>query len=125
MNTSWVTCFFTTPEYLRTFRGRFLYSFQVRGRLRLAEDFLVLDGFGPETLLLPRYAIRSAQLRQFAWLVQLGLWYIELEYEADGYPVVVWLTPTYFLTLPVWHTNGVVRQWHERLSGWLGTAPEG
>jgi hypothetical protein len=115
-----------TLDHLHTFWGRFVYTFEGNGTLALTTDALVLSGFKSRTLTIPLRSIRQASLKRFSWWTQFGLRHIEVAYDTGGDPRVVLLTPTYFPTLPVWHTNGVVRRWHERLQNQLrSTRDEG
>ena len=105
------TCYLTTPQYLRTFRGRFLYSFQARGTIALADDEVVFR-CAAGSLCLPFWRVCGAELCRFPWHIQpLGLRYIDLAYSTELGERSVWLTPTYYSTMPVWHTNDVVVDW--------------
>ena len=103
-------CYLTTPEYMRSLRGRFVYAFQRRGTLALTDGAIVFacDAGGFE-LHLGR--VRRVALGRFPLHVQLGLRYIDLTSDGGS----VWLTPTHFRRLPVWHTNWVVADWYRRL----------
>jgi hypothetical protein len=109
-------CYLTTPEYVRTFRGKYLCSFQARGALALAGEELLFRAAHSPLLRLPLCRIRTTVLRRFPWHLQMfGLRYIDISYRADGGEGTVWLTPTYFRSLPVWHTNRVVARWHGQI----------
>jgi hypothetical protein len=111
-------CFLTSPEYLRTFRGKYLFSFQARGRLVLAEDELLFYIRGRK-LCVPFWRVRAIALRRFPWRIQLfGLRYIAVEFTNDEGERAVWLTPTYRLGLAPWLTNRIVIRWY----GWLAEA---
>jgi hypothetical protein len=98
----------TSPEYLRTFRGKYLSPFQALGTLALAGDELLFRATG-WALDLPLWRIASIGLRRFPWRVQpFGLRYIEMDYTTGEGEQTLWLTRTYFRTLPAWHTNRVV-----------------
>jgi hypothetical protein len=119
------TCFFSTPEYTRTFRGRLLKTMKGRGTLTLNDDGLSLSGIDPQTLRIPLRSIRKIALGRFSWWTHLGLRYIEVEHSAADSTATILLTPTYFTTLPVWHTNGVVRRWYEQLKDRLSPEQAG
>ena len=113
------TCYLTTPRYLRTFRGRFLYSFQAKGTIALADDAVVFR-CPAGAWRLPFWRVCGVSLYRFPWHIQLfGLRYVDLAYSTESGERSVWLTPTYYSTMPVWHTNGVVVDWFRRLENGL------
>jgi serine/threonine protein kinase len=104
-------CYVTTPEYLKTFRGRYFYIYQGNGQLRLDERSLsFLSGWQRVTI--PLASVRSLTLGRYALTAKpVPLDYLEVTFLEGPDSRTLLFTPTPTGLLPVWETNQVVAEW--------------
>jgi serine/threonine protein kinase len=108
-------CYVTTPEYLRTFRGRFLYIYQGNGQLRLDERTLSFAS-GWQVVTIPLASIRALGRGEYSLAAKpVPLHYLEVTFEEHGVSRTLLFTPTRSGMLPVWETNKVVAEWASAL----------
>jgi hypothetical protein len=119
-------CCVSTPEHLRSFKGRFIWIYTDSGQLELLEERLRFLG-KRERIDITFDSIQDMTIGEYPRLAKpVKLEYISIAFGTE--PRVLLLTPTRpctFLT-PVWHTNKIVDQWFETLRGRLSQmAPRG
>jgi len=104
-------CYVTTPEYLKSFRGRWLYLYQGNGQLRLETNALRFLG-GPLKAAIPLASLRAVTLGEY-WLTAkpVPLFYLGITYLDAGGSRTLFFTPTHDARLPVRETNQVVEEW--------------
>jgi serine/threonine protein kinase len=104
-------CYVTTPEHLKTFRGRYFYIYQGNGQLRLDERSLSFVS-GWQRVAIPLASIRSLTLGRYALTAKpVPLDYLEVTFlEGPGSRTLLF-TPTHSGLLPVWETNKAVAEW--------------
>jgi len=104
-------CYVTTPEYLRTFRGRFLYLYQGNGQLRLDTQTLSFIS-GWQQVTIPLASIRVLTVGEYSLAAKpVPLHYLEITFLEHGDSRTLFFTPTHSGLSPVWETNKVVAEW--------------
>jgi hypothetical protein len=104
-------CYVSTPEYLRTFRGRFFYIYQGKGELRLEGDTLRFSS-GWQTAVIPLPSIRALSRGEYPFCAKPGpLYYIGVTFDDGVGARTLLFTPADSSMLPVWETNRVVEDW--------------
>jgi len=104
-------CYVSTPEYLRTLRGRFLYIYQGNGQLRLDDRTLSFSS-GWHSVTIPLTSIRSLARGEYSLAAKpIPLHYLEVAFEDHGTPRTLLFTPTRSGLLPAWETNKDVAEW--------------
>jgi tRNA A-37 threonylcarbamoyl transferase component Bud32 len=104
-------CYVSTPEYLRTFRARFLYIYQGKGELSLTADTLRFNS-GWQAVIIPLASIRGLGLGQYPISAKVGgLNYLEVAFDEQGNSRTLFFTPTRRALRPGWVTNKDVEEW--------------
>ena len=104
-------CYVSTPEYLRTFRGKYLYIYQGKGELRLDRETLSFRT-GWQVVTIPLAAIRTlAQGEYPAAAKPVPLHYIGVTFDDHGATRTLLFTPARSALRPVWDANAVVADW--------------
>ena len=104
-------CYVSTPEYLRTLRGRFIYIYQGNGQLRLDDRTLSFSS-GWHSVTIPLTSIRSLARGEHSLAAKpIPLHYLEVGFEDHGTPRTLLFTPTRSGLLPAWETNKDVAEW--------------
>ncbi|HOW65379.1 MAG TPA: serine/threonine-protein kinase [Verrucomicrobiota bacterium] len=104
-------CSISTPEYLRTFRGRFLYIYQARGELRLHREALAFQS-GWQAVSIPLTSIRRLSRGDYpASAKPVPLGYFGITYEEHGSLRTLLFTPTQGGLAPPWEVNPLVAEW--------------
>lgn len=104
-------CYVTTPEYLKTFFGRYFYIYQGNGQLRLDDRSL---GFisGWQRVTIPLASVRALTLGEYSLAAKpVPLHYLEVTFLENSGSRTLLFTPTRSGILPVWDTNKVVAEW--------------
>ncbi len=110
-------CYYLTPEYARSFWGRYCWIYQGKGRLRLTSDGLRLE-CAPLRLEILLHAIKSVELGRFSsWAKPFGLNYLIVRYAQDGEAETIHLIPYESAFAPTWKTSELVVSWLDTLRG--------
>jgi predicted Ser/Thr protein kinase len=121
-------CYVSTPEHLRTFRGRYFYIYQGNGQLRLDERSLSYI-CGWQRVTIPLGSIRALTLGRYALAAKPApLDYLEVTFLEGPASRTLLFTPTLSGQSPVWETNRVVAEWatavHEAVQAATGRTIE-
>ena len=103
-------CYLSTPEHLRSLRGRLLYIFKAKGELRLDDETLNFHSSWP-AIVIPLSSIRRIGQGDFPYSAKpLPLEYIAVTYAEHGVERTVLLAP---FAGALWPTtaNENVKQW--------------
>ena len=104
-------CFISTPEHLRSFRGRFLNIYEARGELRLQRDSLAFRS-GWQAVTIPLQSIRSLARGDYpASAKPVPLSYLAVTHEDGGSTRTLLFTPASSPVMPPWEINPLVREW--------------
>ncbi|MBE7502511.1 MAG: serine/threonine protein kinase [Verrucomicrobiales bacterium] len=104
-------CYVSTPEYLRTLRGRFVYIYQGNGQLRLDDRNLSFNS-GWHSVTIPLTSIGSLARGEHSLAAKpIPLHYLEVAFEDHGTTRTLLFTPTRSGLLPAWETNQDVAEW--------------
>ena len=115
-------CYVSTPEYMRTFWGRFIYIYQGNGELRLDEKTLSFTS-GWQSVTIPLATIRSLALGEYSLAAKpIPLHFLEVTFDERGVPRTLLFTPIRSGFLPVWETNKIVAEWSSALQEALRAA---
>lgn len=104
-------CYFSTPEHVRSFVGRFLWIYCARGRLTLnpAALFCEVSNLVCE---IPLQSIQRIEVGHYSrWAKPVKLKYLAVTYTSHGQQKTVLLTPTHSWATPVWKTSALVESW--------------
>jgi hypothetical protein len=113
-------CYFSTPEHLRSFVGRFIWIYTAKGSLNLNPETLVCE-VSNLACEIPLRSIRGVEVGHYSrWAKPIKLKYIALTYTSQWQEKTVLLTPTHSWATPVWKTSALVESWAE----WLREAVE-
>jgi serine/threonine protein kinase len=108
-------CYVSTPEYMRTFWGRFIYIYQGNGELRLNDRTLSFTS-GWQSVTIPLASICSLALGEYSLVAKpIPLNFLEVTFDERGVPRTLLFTPTRSGFLPVWETNKIVAEWSSAL----------
>ena len=104
-------CYLSTPEHLRTFRGRFLYIYKGKGELRLDGEALRFHSDWP-TVRIPLAAIRKIARGDYPYSAKpLPIHFIEVTFAEQGVERTLLFTPVpREVTFPD-EANRVVADW--------------
>lgn len=109
-------CYFSTPEHLASFVGKYIYIYTGKGAIALTPATLVIE-FGPLQQGVPFAALTGLRIGEYSRRAKIiGLEYLDLTFTANGITRRIYLTPTISAFLPVWETNKIVRRWYEVLT---------
>jgi serine/threonine protein kinase len=104
-------CSVTTPEHLRTFRGRFLYIYQGKGELRLDQDTLRFRS-GWQGVTIPLASIRTLARGEYpASAKPVPLHYLAVTFIEHGVSRTLLFTPAERAITSPWAANGLVTEW--------------
>ena len=112
-------CLVSTPEHLRTFRGRFLSKFQGKGELRLDKDSLSFDS-GWTAVTIPLASITGMYLGLFPGFWPLSIvprQYIAVTFTEHGAERTLLFTPTPRGMVSPEEINKPVMEWLSLLHG--------
>jgi hypothetical protein len=110
------SCYYSTPEYAKSFRSMYLSIHQGKGHLRLTQESLSLKG-KKVSIELPINAIIGIETGEFDWHSKpFGLAYIKLLYLDSGSENTVFLVPAKSPFTPVWKTNQLIATWIETMA---------
>lgn len=102
-------CYYSTPEYASSFRGKYIWLFEGKGTLRLTTTFLALEN-SPLALYIPLPAIKSINIKFFSrWAKPIPWAYFDVKYLSDGHEKTIRLNPYDCLT--VWDSNKLIESW--------------
>jgi len=105
------SCYVSTPDYLRSFRGRFLQINQGKGELRLDSEALSFQS-GWQMVTIPLASIRKlAQGDYPATAKPLALNYMAVTFDQHGASRTLLFTPFEREGVSVQRTNAVVQAW--------------
>jgi hypothetical protein len=109
-------CYRSTPEYLRSFAGRFLDIYTDKGELILTPDSLTFEGKREPPRVIPLHAILSISVGHYSrWAKPIKLNYIAVRHQQRDIEQTTLLTPTRSGAAPVWETNKIVADWKHLL----------
>ncbi|MDZ4860925.1 MAG: hypothetical protein SGI88_18270 [Candidatus Hydrogenedentes bacterium] len=107
--------YFSTPEHLRSFIGRFIWIYTGKGFVSLNSDSLGLD-VDNMICTIPFNSIVRVEMGHYSRLAKpITLKYIEVTYSSVDGEKTILLTPAKSWTAPVWWTNKLVDSWAGRL----------
>ncbi len=113
-------CYFSTPEHVSSFVGRFIWIYRAKGSLTLNPEALVCE-VSSLVCEIPLRSIQRVEVGHYSrWAKPIKLKYIALTYTSHGQEKTVLLTPTHSWATPVWKTSALVESW----AGWLREAVE-
>jgi hypothetical protein len=105
-------CYFSTPEPVRSFVGRFISIYTDKGELRLTETALRFVCKSEFTMEIPLDYITDVSVGHYSrWAKPFRLDYIAVRFWLGGGERTMLLTPTRSWTTPVWETNKIVVEW--------------
>ena len=105
------SCYYSTPEHVQSFIGRFIYIYCGKGELRLDEEKLTFASEHFSTVI-PLCAIQTLRVGTYSRLAKpLGLDYLFVEYKANDQIQRILLTPALSPFTPTWATNERVAEW--------------
>jgi serine/threonine protein kinase len=104
-------CYVSTPEHLRSLRGRFLWIYKGKGELRLDNQLLSFHSDWP-AIVIPLSSIRNIAQGDYPyWAKPVPIQYIEVTYADHGVERKVLFTPTPGATLFPAEVNRLGEQW--------------
>jgi serine/threonine protein kinase len=104
-------CCVSTPEYLRTFRGRYLFICQGKGELALSGETLSFKS-GWQVVTIPLPSIQTLARGDYPLSAKpIPLNYIAVTYVDRGVTRTLLFTPVQSRRKPVWETNKIVAEW--------------
>ncbi len=113
-------CYFSTPEHVRTFVGRFIWIYRAKGSLTLNTEALVCE-VSNLACDIPLRSIQRIEVGHYSrWAKPIKLKYIALTYTSHRQEKTVLLTPTESWTTAVPKTSALVESW----AAWLREAVE-
>jgi hypothetical protein len=113
-------CYFSSPEHLRSFVGRFIWIYTAKGSLNLNPNTVVCE-VSNLACEIPLRSIRGIEVGHYSrWAKPIKLKYIAMTYTSQGQEKTVLLTPTHSWATPVWKTSALMECWAE----WLWEAVE-
>ena len=113
-------CYFSTPEHVGSFVGRFIWIYRAKGSLTLNPEALICE-VSNLTCEIPLRSIQRVEVGHYSrWSKPIRLKYIALDYESHGKGRAVLLTPTQSWAMPTWKTSAMVESW----AAWIREAVE-
>ncbi len=104
-------CYLSTPEYLRTLRGRFMYIYQGKGELRLDSETLSFHSNWP-AVTIPLSSVSTLALGDYPLSAKpLPIHYIAVTFTEDGVSRTLLFTPVRSWVMSPWEANKVVAEW--------------
>ncbi|MBX3747082.1 MAG: serine/threonine protein kinase [Verrucomicrobiae bacterium] len=104
-------CFVSTPEHLRSFRGRFVNIYEAEGELRLQRESLAFRS-GWQAVTIPLRSIWSLANGDYpASAKPVPLSYLAVTHEDGGATRTLLFTPAKSALMPPWETNALVQDW--------------
>ena len=104
-------CYFLTPEFARSFWGKFIWIYQGSGSLRLTAESLELVGRS-RRLEIPLTAIKAVGLEEFSrWSKPFGLSRLVVQYRDGEEDRAICLVPFQSNLAPTWVTSRLVEDW--------------
>jgi serine/threonine-protein kinase len=114
--TPWTTCFFSTPEHIRTIMGRFLWIYTDSGEIRMTDRSLQWMGKAKLPQDIPFDQIESISIASYSRTAKpIRLDYFKVVYRDGEQTTTKLFTPTVSTITRVWKTNEIVAEWAERL----------
>jgi serine/threonine protein kinase len=104
-------CYLSTPQYLRSLRGRLLWIYQGKGELRLDSDTLSFHSSWP-TATIPLASIRTLALGDYPLSAKpLPIHYIAVTFMEGSVSRTLLFTPVRSWVMSPWEVNKVVAEW--------------
>lgn len=104
-------CYLSTPEHLRTFRGRFLYIYQGKGELRLDDESLSFRS-GWAAVEIPVSSIRKIAQGAYPYSAKPApIHFIEVTFTEHGVERTLLFTPVLQEVMFPQEANKVVAEW--------------
>ncbi len=104
-------CYVSTPEYLRTLRGRLIYIYQGKGELCLDRRTLSFHS-GWQAVTIPLSSIRTLAVGDYPVSAKpLPLHYMAVTFTEDNVSRTLLFTPARSWVMPAWETNKFVMEW--------------
>ena len=108
-------CYHASPEYCRSFWGKYIWIYQGKGSLTLTTEGLSFHS-ASLNFDIPLEAIRGFSLGEFSRASKpFGLFSLILRYEIGGKEFTTHLVPHLSWLAPTWETNKVVLSWFDTL----------
>lgn len=109
-------CWICTPEYHRSFKGRFIWIFTGKGSLRLTAESLSLAG-AKTSFEIPLDSITQVACGAYSrWSTVLLLNHMAITHRRGGVEETIWFTPLGYLLMPKWEVNKLVVSWIESVN---------
>ena len=104
-------CYLSTPKYIRSFVGRFIYIYTAKGNLNLTSESLIFES-KKTSFEIPISSITNISFGHYSRIAKpLRLDYIAVNYHHEEKDETILLTPTESWATPVWATNKLVASW--------------
>ena len=104
-------CYFMTPEYRRTFWGKFIYIYQSSGTLELGNTSLQYTS-KRNNITLSKTDIKGIGIGRISKFAKpLKLEYLIIQTAT----MEINFVPTNSALTPVWVTNGIIGKWHNEI----------
>jgi serine/threonine protein kinase len=104
-------CYVSTPEYLRTFRGRFLWIYKGKGELCLDRETLSFHSGWPKVTI-PLSSIRTLALGDYPMSAKpWPLHYMAVTFTENNVSRTLLFTPVRSWVMSPWEANKVVAEW--------------
>ncbi|MGC1379066.1 MAG: hypothetical protein WA821_22750 [Anaerolineales bacterium] len=108
------TCYYLTPEYAKSFWGKYVWLYQKKGTLLLTRNSLAFRNKS-FSIDIPLKAISSIETKTFSQLAKpIKLAQIIVNYVENEKESTIHLVPLKSPFKPVWDTNKVITGWVER-----------
>jgi len=116
-------CYYLSPEYARSFWGRYIWIYQGKGHLRLTRDSLRLEG-KKLSLDIPMDTIAAIETSDFSVVAKpMGLALIGVRYLQEGKEKTIFLVPAISGMTPMWKTNERSAAWIEAMGQIVAISP--
>jgi hypothetical protein len=110
-------CFFASPEYTESFRGKYIYIYEGKGSLRLTTNSLCLEDC-PRPIEIPFQSIKSISLGRFPLVAKpVGLSRLTVCFTVGDETRAIHLVPHESSFALYTSTNALVASWLQTLGG--------
>ncbi|NQV32521.1 MAG: protein kinase, partial [Phycisphaeraceae bacterium] len=104
-------CYISTPDYLRTFRGRFFNIYQGKGELSLSNELLSFQS-GWQAVTIPLSSISTLAQGEYPRSAKpLPLHFVGITFEEHGISRTLLFTPVRTEVMSPWEANKINAQW--------------